>query len=252
MRAVCLLRESVHYRRDAFCRGLQAAGYRLERSIAHPGPGDVMVIWNRYGALHDQAKLFERAGGTVLVTENGYLGKGWQGGDWYALAKGHHVGAGEWPAGGPERWATIGTELLPWRDGSGKPLILGQRGIGEPGIASPRNWAEAVLLQIRDGRIRAHPGNRLAHRVPLAADLAKTSCVITWHSGAALLALIAGVPVFYAFDRWIGAAAAQPLHRYPEARRDAAARLAMFERLAYAMWTIDEIAEGKAFVALRN
>lgn len=267
MRAVCLLRDALHYRRDAFCRGLQAAGYRLEREIERPEPGDVLVIWNRYGGFHAKATRFEQQGGTVLVAENGYLGKGWQGGDWYALARGHHAGAGWWPVGGPERWAEIGTELAPWRQGTliapfpgelptastpgnpRQPLVLGQRGIGEPGIASPAQWAERVQAKV-GGRIRPHPGKH-GGGVSLAKDLAGASCVLTWHSSAAFFALLAGVPVFHAFPRWIGSPASQPIERYPVPRQDDG-RLAMFQSLAWAMWRLDEIAGGEAFVALRG
>lgn len=247
MRALNLLRESLHYRRDAFDAGLQAVGFELVRQCTHPEPGDVLVIWNRYGGYHDIAAHFEHSGGHVVVAENGYLGKEWQGGNWYALALGHHAGAGQWHVGGPERWDRMGVELERWRDGQGDIVILGQRGIGEPGIASPYGWAEAVQRRI-GGRIRPHPGQH-APAVPMRKDFSDARAVVTWHSGAALHALLMGVPVFYGFPQWIGAEAGRPLDEFEQGPRYGD-RLAMFRRLAWAQWTLDEIRTGDAFAHL--
>jgi hypothetical protein len=57
-----------------------------------------------------------------------------------------------------------------------------------------------------------------------------------------------GIPVFYEFDRWIGARAALPISVWgAEPKRDDAARLAMLRRLAHAMWTLEEVRSGEAF-----
>ncbi len=236
-RALCLIRHQLVYRREAFCSGLTAAGYRLTNTLPDPGPGDVLVIWNRYGSFHDFAIKFERRGADVVVAENGYIRHG----EYFALAKSHHSGAGTWRAGGNERWDRLGIELQPWRDG-GETVILGQRGIGEPGIASPKGWASLMQQQI-GGRIRLHPGS--GDCTPLEADLAKAGRVVTWHSAAALQALIMGIPVFCAFQKWIGMQAATPLAEYPKARK--VDRLAMFRRLIWAQWRLDEIRSGEAF-----
>lgn len=249
MRALNLLREALHYRRAAFDAGLAACGFQVVRAIVRPTPEDVLVIWNRYGGYHEEACRFEAAGARVVVVENGYLGKGWRGGDWYAMALGHHSGAGIWPVGGPQRWAKLGVELAPWRDpaAAGDLLVLGQRGIGEPGLASPQGWAEAVQRQF-GGRIRPHPRDQAA-ATPLERDLAGARAVLTWHSAGALHALLAGVPVFYGFPRWIGAGAARPLWEFDLGPLHGD-RQAMFERLIWAQWTLDEIAAGDALAHL--
>jgi hypothetical protein len=247
LRACNLLRESLHYRRDAFDAGLRRAGYRLESHISDPGPGDLLLIWNRYSRWAAEAERFERAGAAVMVAENGYLGKSWRGGEWFALAYGQHAGAGQWYDGGPERWDAWGVELSPWRTGPGETLILGQRGIGPPGVASPARW-ELDALKRCGGRIRLHPGKTGAGP-SLDDDLAGAAEVVTWHSSAALLALMRGVPAWYAFPLWIGAPAARPVSEHggrPSFRCDAA-RLGMFRRLAWAMWEIDEVREGTPF-----
>lgn len=180
------------------------------------------------------------------MAENGYVRSDIPG-KWFALALKHHNGAGLWNVGGPERWDALGVELNPWRCSGSELVILGQRGIGELGIASPHGWAETVQRKI-GGRIRSHPGNN-EPTVPLEQDLRNASSVVTWGSAAALSALSLGVPVYYAFDRWIGAPAAYSLSQFEhgEPRRDDGDRLRMFQRLIWAQWTIEEIADGRAF-----
>lgn len=241
-RALCLLRSDLHYRRDAFCAGLAAVGFDVVPELSKPAAGDLLVIWNRYGRFHLDAQRFEAAGARVVVAENGPLGKAWRGGNWYSLALGHH--SGPWAVGGPERWDAFGVELAPWRDGF-ETVILGQRGIGEPGIASPHGWAEDVRHRL-GGRIRPHPGSE-SDGAPLEADLANARCVLTWHSGAALKALLFGVPAFHDFPRWVGAGAARPLSEFHHGPRTDDARLAMFRRLAWLMWDLEEIRSGRAF-----
>jgi hypothetical protein len=245
-RALNCLRPTLHYRREAFDAGLREAGFRVVPQLADPRPGDVLVIWNRYGAGAELADFFEAAGAHVLVAENGWLGKHWRGGEWFALSGGHHAGAGSWAYGGPQRWDAWQVDLAPWRTGGTETVIMGQRSIGEPGIASPRLWAEAVRGRI-GGRIRPHPGTGTG--TPLAVDLCDAREVATWASGAALQALVLGVPVWHALPQWIGAAASRPLaqHGQAEPLRCDTGRLTMFRRLAWAMWTLAEIRGGAAF-----
>lgn len=249
-RAVNMLRAAVTYRKECFDAGLTAAGFEVLPELQKPGPDDVLLIWNRYGGYDDVAKHWESRGARVVVTENGYLGKSWRGGDWLALSLSHHLGAGQWNVGGPDRWDSWGVDLAPWRtDDTGETLILAQRGIGEPGIASPLGWAETVQKAI-GGRVRKHPGNA-EPELALEDDLGGVSRVVTWHSAAALKSLMLGVPVWYAFPQWIGAGAAAPIAGWPGTpRKDDAARLEMFRRLAWAQWTLDEIRSGKAFTHL--
>lgn len=248
-RALNLLRASVHYRRQCFDQGLQAAGFKLVPALADPRPGDLLVIWNRYGGFHEHAQIFERAGAGVLVVENGLLGKGWRGGEWFSLSLGHCAGAGEFKPAGPERWDSWAVPLAPWLAGGRETVIFGQRGIGEPGVASPLAWAEGVAWSI-GGRIRPHPGT--GDEIPLAKDLANARQVITWHSAAALQALMLGVPVWFDCPTWIGASAARPLAEWPgQPKRDDAARLEMFRRLAWCCCTLDEIKTGAPIDRLR-
>lgn len=234
------LRPSLHYRREAFDAGLVAAGFDVVDRIDRPQRGDLLLIWNRYSGYHDQACQFERAGGTVLVAENGWLGKHWRCGEWFSLSLGR---MGQFNAGGPERWDGWNVDLSPFRSGGEETLIFAQRGIGAPGYRSPDMWAESVRGRI-GGRIRKHPGMS-APDVSLTDDLARAKQCVTWNSGAALQALTLGVPVWSA-GPWIGSEAARPLAEWgAEPKRDDEARLKMFRRLAWGMWTLDEIRTGE-------
>jgi hypothetical protein len=242
------MREAVHYRRDAFVSGLMRCGFKVQRGapLAPTDKGDILVTWNRYGQAHRSASEFERRKQRVIVVENGYLGAEFKGRRYYAMALGHHNGAGWWPVGGPERWAALGVELLPWRT-DGETVILPQRGIGPPGVAMPLAWLRSVE---RLGRVRKHPGSKDTG-LPLERDLASAGQAITWGSGAAIKALAMGIPVFHAFPKWIGAPAARELsHIAKGPMRDDAKRLAMFQSLAWAQAPIEEIASGEAIARL--
>lgn len=236
-RALNMLRADLPYRRSAFTAGLTVAGYMVVDSIPDPQPCDVLLTWNLYGGYFNEAQRFKAAGAKVLVAENGPLGKTWRGGEWFSLCEGHHAGAGTWKVGGPERWDSWGVELAPWRTGT-ETIVLGQRGIGEPGIRSPDGWGERMAGKL-GARLRQHPGKE---KTPLEPDLLNAEKVVTWNSGAALKALMFGVPVWYDFPQWIGGMAASRIGE--PLVRDDALRLAMFRRLSWSMFTLDEISEG--------
>ena len=97
----------------------------------------------------------------------------------------------------------------------------------------PGGW-QIKALKKHGGRIRKHPGTRAC--TPLEHDLRKCGRVITWGSGAAIKAMMWGIPVISDMPNWIG-----------EQDNTDAGRLAMFRRLAWAQWTLDEIASGEPF-----
>jgi hypothetical protein len=255
-RAYCVIREQPHYRHDAFHAGLKACGFHVlnqQLPPEPPRPGDILVIWNRYSDREVSADKWEKLGGTVLVAENGYLGKDAGGIQYYALARHGHNGSGQWPDGEGSRWQALGIELQPWRrHDSGHILICGQRGIGSRSMASPAGWHEDVARRLRAHtkrpvRIRLHPGND-APKVPLEQDLEGAFAVLVWSSSSGVKALVQGYPVFYEAPHWICAGGAQkgianieaPLH-------DDAARLKALQRMAWAQWNIEEIALGEPF-----
>lgn len=246
-RVYCNFHDSSHYGRDTFRAGLENCGYVWTDYIQTPTPEDVLLIWNRGVINNVIAHRWQAAGARVLVAENGYLGKHWRGVQWYAIALGRHGGGGYWPLAGPQRWHGWAVPLAPWRKPGGDLVVLAQRGIGEPGITAPPNWYISMCSTFKSARVRVHPGKDDV-TLPLERDLANTSAVITWSSGAALKALVLGIPVFYGYKDWIGAGAARHVDdRSKGVSTDDAARLAMFERLAWAQWTKEEVAQGEPF-----
>lgn len=240
------LRELPHYRRDAFAAGAKRMGYvPTFGTTLHPDHNDILVIWNRFGPAGIAADAFERAGLPVLVAENGYLGNDFAGDRWYALSRNHHNGAGTWNHYGKARWDELGVELTPFRTNGDELVLLPQRGIGEAGVAMPRDWTGGAA-QRSGGRVRLHPGTKTA--TDLARDLAHAWGVYTWGSGAAIKALLWGIPVYSDMPNWIAGDAAA---RYGEApNRCEHSRLHMFRRLAWAMWRLGEIESGFAYDVL--
>lgn len=249
MRAFVTLRPQPCYRSEAFEAGFRACGYEVHKHLEHkPQPGDVLLIWNRYAHFDSAAKEFERRGLPVLVAENGYLGREWNGGFWYAMARNHHNGGGSWPVGDTDRWRDLGLQIRPWRREGKHVLVLAQRGIGAEGVRQPNDWLRAATARLhqmtrRQVIVRQHPGENGGR--PLEADLADAWCCVTWGSGAAIKSLMAGVPVFHGFPRWIGAPAAAPFGGDIE-KPFLGDRLPMFERLIWAQWSLPEIRSGRA------
>lgn len=221
---------------ELFARGLRLNGYNVIPGVTFkPEAQDLLVTWNRIGSGQTAAQAFERAGRPVLVTENATWGNSFAGDRWYHIARSRHNTAGMFPVGGPDRWDSLGVEPAPWGTGT-ETVILEQRGIGSPPTAMPRGWGQDAARRY-GGRVRKHPGKGPAKA--LEADLANAARVVTWGSGAALQALLWGIPVVSEMPGWIGAC-----------DNTDAGRLEMLRRMAWAQWTHDEIASGYAFRVL--
>lgn len=253
-RALLLLKDSPHYCRDAFAAGFHRLGFRTEIELSSdPRPGDVVVLWNRYRRDEPVASAFEKAGGTVLVAENGYIGRDRDGRQFIALAKHQHAGAGEWPVGDGARWRGFGIELKDWRIAGWEIVVLPQRGMGNPDIAMPPTWPQRIEAELRGStkrkvRIRAHPGVG-AYAVDPVPDLQKAWAAVTWASSAGIKAIAAGIPVFCCQPKWIGALAS--CHGVADLEHPFLGdRLPMFERLAWAQWRKSEIMSGEAMAHL--
>jgi hypothetical protein len=239
VRAWLNLRYTVPERREAFKQGLSRLGYKTHDGFPdNPKDGDLLLTWNRIGMGDTAARRFAHAGCPVIVAENASWGNDFLGERWYTLARNYHNTAGMFPIGDNAvmcsvadsgRWDSLGVELPSWRT-SGETVLLAQRGIGA-GI--PQGWTERAAAE-HGARIRRHPGTREA--IPLETDLANAGKVVTWGSGAAIKALLMGIPVVSYMPAWIG-----------EQDNTDAGRLAMFRRLAWAQWKLDEVREGAPF-----
>lgn len=248
MQAVCLVRNQPPYPHSQFSEGLRAVGLQVSDNVGHlPRPGDVLLLWNRNGFRHQLAAAWERAGAKVIVAENGWIGRD----KVYALCLGHHNGAGSWRVGETDRWPQMGVELKPWRETGDRIVVLASRGIGEPGVAQPRDWPRQVMADLkrrtrRPVVLREHPGDS---RAVIDDAIAGAHAVVTWASGAAVKAIAAGIPAFHALPTWIGASAARPLAHDLEDPL-LGDRLPMFRRLAWAQWGASEISSGEALRCL--
>lgn len=236
MKAWLNLRHGVPDRWQAFTTGLQRLGYAVMSGVpVKPGDRDVLVTWNRIREGDRSAQAFESRGLPVIVTENASWGNDFAGRRWLTVAANYHNLAGQFRVDGPERFDALHVELQPWRT-EGETVILPQRGIGPHRVAMPPFWGENAR-RTYGGRVRPHPGQNPC--VPLEQDLAKAGRVITWGSGAAIRALVLGIPVTSELKGWIG-----------EQDNTDAGRLAMFRRLAWAQWTLPEIASGEPLARL--
>lgn len=250
-REACLLiRRNWNYRTDCFIAGLQRCGFEVTDNPNRPKPGDILVMWNRHLRYEKYAKAYEARGNIVLVAENGWVGSDEDGNKLIALARSHHNGAGSWHVGETDRWERLGVPLAPWRMNGEHILVLPQRGIGEAGVAMPRNWEKDVLQRLRAVTrrrlvVRPHPGLHF----PPEPDFTGAWAAVTWASGAGIKAICAGVPVFHEFKRWIGASAARFGIEHIEAPFTGD-RVPMLRRLAWAQWTFREIATGEPIQCL--
>lgn len=227
-RAWLNLRYTVPERRAVFTEGLQRIGFKVVDGLTMtPDAGDILVTWNRIHQGDSAAREFEARGLPVLVTENASWGNEFAGKQWYTLSKRYHNVSSGFEIGSPSRWDRLGVDLEDFRDEAGETVVLPSRGIGPACMRMPASWPRS-----QRGRIRAHPGRSVS--MPLREDLARASTVITWGSGAAIKALIWGIRVESHMPNWIG-----------EQDNTDAGRLAMFRRLAWAQWTLEELSTGE-------
>jgi len=231
------IRREPYYRLDAITQGMNRLGFEIVPH-ARPAPGNVLVLWNRKIGRDDaDAEAMEKAGGKVLVIENGYLQKVDK--TMYAVSLSeHHTGG---PVGDTDRFGPLGfeprhQEATPF----GFVLVCGQRGIGSLLMASPPQWAEkhaASLLRVGlAARVRPHPGN-FAPKVRLQDDLRGAAACHVWSSNAGVLALVLGYFVNYHAPHWICAGW----------YRD---REAALQRMAWSQWSVPELATGEPFARL--
>jgi hypothetical protein len=250
--AVINIRKEPHYRRAAIESGLNRLGY-----ITHDGlsrlvpkdPFDLLVLWNKKaGAEERAADEWERAGGTVIVMENGYLQKTDK--TTYAISTHGHNGSGWFPVGDEDRFSKLGFEIKPWHylspnsETGDRVLVCAQRGIGSTLMASPPQWAEKFAKGLQQSgrcfvKIRQHPGN-FAPKVPLIEDLRGMKTVAIWSSGAGVRALVEGVPVLHAAPHWICE------------KWGLQDRFPALNRMAHGQWSVEEITSGEPFARMRD
>jgi hypothetical protein len=250
------IRETPHYRRDSFISGLSRLGYVVaphtpDRPLA---PNDVLVIWNKTARSTQAIQMARQGGAAVIVAENGYYGRDENSVQRYALALDGHNGSGRWFAFDRSRLDALAIDFKPLRvPRNNRVLVAAQRGIGSPIMRSPHDWHETMARRLLaagyEPRIRAHPGTG-APPVSLEDDLADCSALAVWSSNCATAALIAGVPTFYDAPAIITAGSARPMRELLAQDFREFGLTQAFSDMAWAQWTITEIASGKPFEIL--
>jgi len=146
------------------------------------------------------------------------------------------------------RWsAEITAGVKDWRNDGEHILVLPQRGMGERGVRQEKDWLPSVLARLQKAtdrpiKVRYHPGIR--PHPPI--DFSDTWACVTWASGAAIKAIVAGIPVFHEFPKWIGRPAARlGLDNLEDPFLGD--RGPMLHRLSWATWTAEEIEKGEPF-----
>ena len=210
----------------------------------------MLILWNRYEKHEGLARAYEKAGATVLIAENAWIGPEEKDKHFFALCRGHHNGRGTWFVGSNARTHMLDAEMHPWRKTGEKIMVIPQRGMGEPGIRMEKGWTADVLSRLsrvtkRPVFVHEHPGPR--PHPPI--DWSDVWATVTWASGAAIKGICAGIPCFYELPGWIGADAAKFGIDEIEAPY-LETKGTMLRKLSWAQWNREEIAAGAPFACL--
>lgn len=248
MKAVVHVNHAAHQRTHgaAIKAGMERHGLTVEFApFDEPQPCDVAVIW---GVRHPRVMA---TGVPCLVMERGYLPDRMA---YTSVGWGGLNGRATFPvAPNGDRWeAHWGDRMSPWRVGGEYVLIAGQ----VPGDQSLRGmdigaWIDTKRRELlgrgHKVKVRPHPMAEKPDR-SLEDDLAEASLVVTFNSNTAVDAVLAGVPAV-TFDE---GSMAWPVtsHSLDEVVRPD--REAWAHNLAWCQWTMDEIASGEAWEAVRT
>lgn len=252
MKALVMIRQLPGYRYDAFCAGLKRLGYDLVdvRQYGKAWPSsrdDLLVTWNLHrGYDENYARQWEQRGGTVVVSENGYLQR--EDKTRYALSTHGHNGSGWFPQGADLRFPALGFELKPEVSRPGYALVRDQRSIGSALMASPRGWGPRMVAKLRipgvPVKLMAHPGDKGKLEADMA-NLRGASQVHIWSSAIGVRAMVEGIPVKHHAPHWIcDPKAVDPSMSYT-------LRELLLERMAHGQWHHEEIATGEPFARMK-
>jgi hypothetical protein len=250
----------------AFANGVKETGDEcFVDTVDRYKPCDVAVVFGVFkkavalsrhrGTIIDLHKTLKKP---VVVIDSGYVKRD----EYFAVGLNGLNGRANFKnaMSRPDRWASLGVNLTPWREDGGHVLICGQI----PWDASVQDtdhikWCRETVSGVRERTSRKivfRPHPKCAAKVdygvnadvvstaPLADDLENAHCVVTFSSNTGVDAAIAGVPVF-ADDH---GSMAWPVANKSFAWIDSPIRPTREQwaaNLAYTQWTIDEMKEGK-------
>ena len=252
-------------RLTSFAAGLERHGLKHDVVMRHEPvcEWDVLVVNSGYYPGYPKNLPLKRAqaSGTPYINigngfyrKNVYHGVSWNGG---IKGQGDFCNAGS-PT---DRWADHGLQIKPWRS-AGDHVVLCCQVPTDPSVAGIDifAWCAQAARTIRkhsDRRIvfRPHPLSRdITPGVPDTVrseetfdhDLRDAHAVVTYNSASSALAILDGIPIFVDDD-------ASPA--LPVANRDLAkietpdrpVREQWAHDLAYAQWSLDEMASGECW-----
>lgn len=157
---------------------------------------------------------------------------------------------------GKPRWDALGIELEPWHlDRKGKPILVAlQSPVWLEMMGEHSTWLDSVTKEIRahcsNEVIVRHKPLKGAPQPPLVEQLREVAGVVAYSSNVLLKAAIAGVPVFPT-----ATCAASPLGKstpWQVIDPKGPDREPIFHDLAANQWTLDEIASGTMWRALKD
>jgi hypothetical protein len=213
-------------------------------------------------------EAFRRQGKTVIVAEVGMIQRGQT---WKIGVNGTGVGSYNFDNLVPNRAATLGLSLKPWRSGANIVIAMqrhdSQQWAGLPGV---NTWLANVVKEIKQHSnrpivVRPHPRGACPLPKGCLIDkprmtvgtyddfdfdrvLSSAHCVLNWNSGPGPQAVIAGVPAFVGPDSLASTVANWDLSQIENPPRPD--RTVWLEQLAHTEWTVEEIRSGLPFTRL--
>ena len=252
---------------QAIAQGLVAPGHTV---VYHDLSADVAVIWSMLwtGRMRPNQEVydaFRRQGKPVIVAEVGMIQRGQT---WKIGVNGTGVGSYNFDNLVPNRAATLGLSLKPWRSGANIVIAMqrhdSQQWAGLPGVNA---WLANVVKEIKQHSnrpivVRPHPRGasplpqgclidtpKMTHGTYDDFDfdrvLSSAHCVLNWNSGPGPQALMAGVPAFVGPDSLASTIANWDLSQIENPPRPD--RSVWLEQLAHTEWTVEEIRSGLPF-----
>jgi hypothetical protein len=255
---------------QAIAQGLHVQGHEV---VYHDLTADVAVIWSmlwtgRMRPNQEVHEAFRRQGKTVIVAEVGMIQRGQT---WKIGVNGTGVGSYNFDNLVPNRAATLGLSLKPWRSGANIVIAMQRHDSQQwAGLPSINAWLDNVVKEIKQHSnrpivVRPHPRGvsplpqgclidkpKMTHGTYDDFDfdrvLASAHCVLNWNSGPGPQALIAGVPAFVGPDSLASTVANWDLSQIENPPRPD--RTVWLEQLAHTEWTVEEIRSGLPFTRL--
>jgi hypothetical protein len=232
---------------DSVRTGLLNAGHvNDEYNPAHFnvvwGTRPIAKINNDLPTLVVECGYINGSGGTYHTNRNLFTSLNWN----------DIAGASSWAPKqcDSDRWDALGIDMQPWRYGSDKILVLGQRpydvGLPETYDEVMQGVLDACHNTYSQATWRKHPmSSPRSVRLPtLKSALKRTDLALTYCSTAAVEAVLSGIPTIALHERCIAwdvcsHSIGGPLYRGPREQWAA--------DLAYRMWTQDELRSGEAW-----